>query len=202
MTTDPRWKSQLGQDRFVWQTLDRKTGGTFFDIGAGHPEQISNTVVLERGFGWRGLLSDIEYDRQLREQRARNNIYRADATDIDYDAQWLRLASDEFRWVDFLSLDLEPPDLTARVLLRMPLDRIRFRIACVEHDAYRDGERGILRRDMMRSFMEWSGYVRVADIVVNMQTDDEIIEAHIEDWWVHRDSGLVEKARAVLGGDA
>jgi len=39
----------------------------------------------------------------------------------------------------------------------------------------------------------------VADIVVNMQTEDEIIQAHIEDWWVHRESGLVEKARAVLG---
>lgn len=199
METEPAWKSQLGQDRFVWKLLDGKAGGTFFDIGAGHPEKISNTVVLERELGWRGLLCDIEYNRQLREQRAKENIYRADATEIDYEAQWLRLVSDDCRWVDFLSLDLEPPDLTARVLVRMPLDRIRFRVACVEHDAYRDGE---LRRDMMHSFMEWSGYLCVSSVSANLEIEGEMIPHHVEDWWVHRDSGLYEKARAIIGGDA
>lgn len=48
--------SQYGQDRFVLETLlGHKTGGTFIEIGAFDGVSLSNTVLLEKSFGWTGI---------------------------------------------------------------------------------------------------------------------------------------------------
>lgn len=45
-----------GQDRFVAETLlGGKRGGVFAEVGAFDGETLSNTVLLERDFGWRGV---------------------------------------------------------------------------------------------------------------------------------------------------
>lgn len=44
-----------GQDILVHQLLNCKLNGTFVDIGANDGETISNTVLLERDFGWNGI---------------------------------------------------------------------------------------------------------------------------------------------------
>lgn len=194
MEHDTRWRSQLGQDRFAWLTLDRKRDGTFIDIGAGEPETISNTWTLETGFGWRGVLCDIEHAEQLRKLRNPSNDVEADAFAVDWRAHFRKWQRDG--WIDFLSLDIEPPDMTAKLLLDLPLGEVKFRIACVEHDAYR-GAGGNLRRDAMRNLLEWHGYIRVCD--VGCEVDGK--HAHIEDWWVHSDAeDLVERAQLVLTG--
>lgn len=46
--------SQIGQDLWVLNTLGYKTGGYFLDIGAGGQAE-SNTLILERVYGWQGL---------------------------------------------------------------------------------------------------------------------------------------------------
>jgi hypothetical protein len=49
--------SQFGQDRFVVDVLlSGKRGGYFVEAGAGDGIWISNTLLLEKEFGWSGLL--------------------------------------------------------------------------------------------------------------------------------------------------
>ena len=50
------WASQNGQDKFVVEELLLgQRDGVFLDIGAYDGEEISNTVCLERQFGWSGV---------------------------------------------------------------------------------------------------------------------------------------------------
>jgi FkbM family methyltransferase len=49
--------SQFGQDRFVAETIYAgKRGGYFVEAGAGDGLWISNTLLLERRYGWTGIL--------------------------------------------------------------------------------------------------------------------------------------------------
>lgn len=188
-----QWRSQLQQDRFVALMFDGLRDGSFVDIGAGHPEQISNTVVLEREFGWRGILCDIEHADALQRERAAENAVLRDALLFqrsDWNAILGKIADDD-GFIDFLSLDIEPPDATLEVMVRLPMDRFRFRIASIEHDFYRD-ENGALRRELVRTYMAWRGYLFVCEVGCSNH-------GPIEDWYIHQESGLtLEKARDVL----
>eukprot|EP00966_Prymnesium_polylepis_P226246 5233283-Prymnesium_polylepis.1 len=47
--------SQLAQDDWVLRTLGYKRHGFFVEIGAHNGEELSNTVVMERVYSWRGI---------------------------------------------------------------------------------------------------------------------------------------------------
>lgn len=47
--------SQLGQDLQVLQYYNNKVGGYFIEVGASDGVKYSNTFVLEKNFGWRGI---------------------------------------------------------------------------------------------------------------------------------------------------
>jgi FkbM family methyltransferase len=79
---------RLGSDRYVWAALhdiDRKLvevlngqrGGTFLEVGANDGFQQSNTLALERLFGWSGIL--VEANPSLAAECARN---RPDAVTV------------------------------------------------------------------------------------------------------------------------
>lgn len=51
-------KSQLQQDIFVLTELCFKTGGYFVEFGATNGVDLSNTYLLEKGFGWTGILAE------------------------------------------------------------------------------------------------------------------------------------------------
>jgi FkbM family methyltransferase len=51
-------KAQLFQDLFVLFSLDQKRAGFFVEIGASNGIELSNTVLLERGYGWGGILAE------------------------------------------------------------------------------------------------------------------------------------------------
>jgi FkbM family methyltransferase len=51
-------KAQIGQDLFVLQALKGKRDGYFVEIGVGDGVNLSNSVLLERDYGWRGLLAE------------------------------------------------------------------------------------------------------------------------------------------------
>jgi FkbM family methyltransferase len=51
-------KSQLGQDMFVLCELGFKTGGYFVEFGATNGVDKSNTYLLEKEFGWQGIVCE------------------------------------------------------------------------------------------------------------------------------------------------
>ncbi len=124
--------SQSGQDRFVDLILKYKLLGTFLDIGANHPIELSNTYALEKELGWTGTL--VERDAhciELLRQERNGMIWPVDALE----ANWAGLAG----VIDYLSLDCD--ENTAQILdnLLKRSDLLRFRVLTVETDAYRFG---------------------------------------------------------------
>jgi len=175
------WKSQLAQDRFVVGLMNGKRGGTYIDIGAGDPIVISNTWVLEHHFGWRGVLCDIEHEAYLLRARSGNTVV-GDAMNADWEGLFHQYAVDG--WIDYLSLDLEPPELACELLQQLPMEKYRFRIATVEHDSHRPGGRRRMYEIGKRMFDLGYEYMATAWMKIDGQKLD------IEDWWVHRDAGL------------
>ena len=55
-TLKGNYTSQLGQDAFAFAMSGFKRDGYFVEVGAHHGEYLSNTLMLERDHGWRGLL--------------------------------------------------------------------------------------------------------------------------------------------------
>jgi FkbM family methyltransferase len=51
-------RSQLLQDLFVVLACGAKRGGYFVEIGVGNGEGLSNTYLLEKQYGWTGLLAE------------------------------------------------------------------------------------------------------------------------------------------------
>lgn len=65
-----RGYAQFGQDLFVLHELKELRGGFFVEFGAASGENLSNTVLLEREFGWRGICA--EPSRQWHEALEKN----------------------------------------------------------------------------------------------------------------------------------
>lgn len=170
----PQFYSQAGQDRFVYQLAvvgEGRIGGTFLDVGCSVPVSGNNTYALERSGGWRGLLVDCACE--LAEAIARNRsspFLCGDAKTIDWASELAK--HDLGPVIDYLSFDVDYDGLTA--LARLPLDRLRFRYATVEHDAYRFGDGP---RTAMRELLSRAGYELLCP-------DVECLGRVFEDWWV------------------
>lgn len=76
-----RSHAQLLQDLFVLFELKNKRGGFFVDFGATDGVHINNTFMLERDFGWTGILA--EPGRQWHERLRKNRNSR-----ISTDCVW------------------------------------------------------------------------------------------------------------------
>jgi FkbM family methyltransferase len=64
-------KAQLRQDLFVLQESNFKQNGYFVEFGAASGVKLSNTYLLEKRFGWTGILSEpaIVWHKSLRSNR-------------------------------------------------------------------------------------------------------------------------------------
>ena len=51
-------RSQLLQDLFVVIACDAKREGYFVEVGVGNGETLSNTYLLEKQYGWKGILAE------------------------------------------------------------------------------------------------------------------------------------------------
>ena len=74
----PFSKSQLRQDLFVLNYFGFKPNGYFVEFGATDGKQFSNTFMLEKQFGWTGILAEPAqtWHSQLRKNRAESIIDR------------------------------------------------------------------------------------------------------------------------------
>jgi len=191
--------SQAMQDAFVMLCTGRKRDGTYVDLGAGHYANGSNTFRLEVEYGWSGIAAekDVELAAEFLSKRTGNNFFY-DALDQNLPSAIRALAGSE-GIIDFLSLDLEPPELTLSCLVGLPLEDVRFAVICCEHDIYR---RSYAIKNAMRGVLEGFGYVRVCEDVrmVGMIERDGKHEANlmpVEDWWVHPELVNIRKAAAI-----
>ncbi len=50
-----KFTSQIGQDKWVLETTNFKKNGYFLDIGAADGLYLSNTYILEKKYGWKGI---------------------------------------------------------------------------------------------------------------------------------------------------
>lgn len=178
--------SQAGQDLFVLSLLDGKREGVFLDLGCNEPIQINNTYLLETAFGWNGLAVDIDprfFDlfvfRKCR-------TMAADCTRLDW-AQMIDVLGTTK--IDYLSLDLEPPEATLECLRSIPFDRVEFSVVTFEHDAYRSEDSV---RAPARDIFRMNGFELVCS--------DVKLDGHVfEDWYCNPkyvDGGRVRQLRA------
>lgn len=149
------YPSQIGQDRFVVEILQGKRHGTFMDLGAHFPRATSNTWHLEKILGWRGLAVDCDasFCAGWQAERPQSVFIQADALALDY-AKLLQIHGMTMP-VDYLSLDLEPPEDTWRCLQHVMTGGMQFRVVTFETDFYRYQA----SREPSRRLMQERGYV-------------------------------------------
>jgi hypothetical protein len=137
---------QAFQDKFAAEIIGHT--GTFLDIGASHPIELSNTYALEQ-LGWTGVLVECnpEHVALLQSQRA-SRVIAQDAIRIDWRKEL------QIPVMDYLSLDVDESSFFAlqNILFTGP----RFRCMTVEHDAYKHG---VERRDAMVNLLESQDYM-------------------------------------------
>jgi FkbM family methyltransferase len=74
-------KSQIGQDLFVLYLLNWKKNGYFVEFGATNGFDLSNTYLLEKDFGWTGIL--VEPAKVWHDDLKKNR-----SSIIDFDCVW------------------------------------------------------------------------------------------------------------------
>ncbi|NBP04034.1 MAG: hypothetical protein EBU90_28865 [Proteobacteria bacterium] len=163
--------SQCFQDVFALIINNGKEEGSFLDLGCSFPETINNTFLLEKRFNWKGLSYDLHEPAILEFNKNRNTkAFIKDCTKLDFDYIINELGSN----IDYLSLDLEPAQITLKCLESIPFDRISFNAITFEHDKYRFGPEVQARsRDIFLS----NGYSLIVGDV------SEPIENSFEDWY-------------------
>ena len=162
--------SQVWQDIFALVVNDAKRDGTFVEIGGGQPKVGNNTWLLEKEYNWSGV--SVELDQELcsmwEGQRPNTELICGDALEIPWDD--LDLPSK----MDYLSFDLEPPEVTLEVLKKFPLDKYQFNCITYEHDMYRQWGDTVGHRDIFSEH----GYDLVGFQIHNGP-------CCMEDWYVH-----------------
>ena len=193
--------SQALQDLFVISILQNKNNGYFVEIGSNHPITCNNTYMMEKEYGWKGLM--IEYDssfEQLYKDLRPNSIYRiSDARLVDYRGI---LDTNAFPCnLDYLQIDLDVDNkstLDTLVLLdNTCFDKYKFATITFEHDIYTGNY--FNTREISREIFKKRGYELVfPDVAVFFEGR----HCPFEDWYVHPDlvdMDYVNKIRSNVG---
>lgn len=165
--------SKEHQDLFVLSVLNKKTNGTYVEIGGGLGTQENNTYLLETEYGWRGF--SIEYIPWIAETHStrKNPCLCMNATNIDYDSLFNQYNLGTH--IDYLQLDIDPPSNTFKALKKINFEKFSFSVITYEHDFYNGGT---TEREESRKFLESKGYTRVISDVMHKGWS-------FEDWYVN-----------------
>uniref|UniRef100_A0A6C0H6H1 Methyltransferase FkbM domain-containing protein n=1 Tax=viral metagenome TaxID=1070528 RepID=A0A6C0H6H1_9ZZZZ len=173
------------QDLFVLKMTNKKNG-VYLEIGSNDPIENNNTFILEKKYGWRGIL--IEIDSKFKElykiHRPKSEYVINDACNIDY----LKILEKYPKNIDYLQIDLEVTNRSTLNLLEI-FDKTVFssyKFSCItfEHDIYR-GDYFETQKKSREIFKKW-GYVLIYSNVSNYI--DWIGKwCPYEDWYIHPD---------------
>ena len=173
------------QDIWVLSMLNGLRNGTYLEMGAGWPEHISNTALLELQFGWRGVSVDYQdVYPDMWQAAGRKSFIKGNGQTVDFD----QLLSNMPLVIDYFSIDCDPGWVTFEILQRVPWDRYKFRLITFEHDCHAEGP---AIKHASREFLQAQGY---ALVVNNISANG--IACDYEDWWSHPD--LVDADRFQL----
>tara|TARA_R100000808_G_C2154277_1_gene165153 strand:- start:7225 stop:7791 length:567 start_codon:yes stop_codon:yes gene_type:complete len=160
-TMELQFNSQIQQDKWICQVLENLKNGTWVDIGCGAPIYINNTYVLENQLGWKGISLDLDKSStdQWREVgRDTKMVFNQDALTTDYKKLFEECNMPKV--IDYLSLDLEPPQLTLQALYKIPFDDYKFKCVTYETDVYRTLE----TVEPSRKLFAEKGYILVQEM--------------------------------------
>lgn len=167
--------SQVGQDQFILDVLDKKKNGTYVEIGAYHSRDISNTYLLERDYDWSGVSFEI-VEKRVEEfnKNRKNKCYCADATSFKYKELFEQLQLP--KQIDYLQVDIEPAENSLMALKALPLKEYRFSVITFEHDLYENPENINIKNQQKRILMKL-GYHLAKE---NVDHEGRVFE----DWWI------------------
>lgn len=176
--------SQAYQDIFVLSLLGGVKNGEYFEIGCNIPDYTNNTYLLAKNFDWNGTSIDLlDFSAQWKSQRPNNRFFQCDALTVNY-----QNLLGESRTIDYLQLDIEPPENTLKALQNIPHDCYRFKVITFETDFYMGGTAPWVRQQS-RNLLSSLGYsLVVPDVIVDNGNP-------YEDWWV--DLNLVNQEVAL-----
>ena len=117
--------------------------------------------------------------------RPNTKLFEANALEFDYVK-----AVDDLglpRHMDYLSFDLEPPQITLDTLRKFPLDKLSFNCVTYEHDAYRQWGDIFAHREIFNEH----GYDLVGENIRNGACT-------MEEWYIHEsvDKSIRDKLRS------
>ena len=166
--------SRENQDLFVLSVLDKKIEGTYVEIGSAWPIKSNNTYLLESEFYWQGISfdNDSSFVNEFNYIR-KNQCVLADATELDYSAIFEECGLNTH--IDYLQLDIDPPDNTFKVLNLIDFNKYSFSVITYEHDLSAGGKSERLES---RKILESYGYTRVISDVMHGDTI-------FEDWYIN-----------------
>lgn len=169
-----QYYSQIGQDKFVLDTLKHKRNGFFVDIGTGPPRHLSNTYTLETQFDWTGIGIDIKDasedenihkdDPDYKKLRPNTHYVIENALNIDYSKLFKQYNAPKI--IDYLTIDIDPPELSLECLFLVPINEYRFSTITFETDEYRMQENFA---NKSREYLKKNNYMLVNS--VNRQDD-------------------------------
>jgi len=170
---------RAGQDRIVDNLLKSKTNGFFLDVGAHNYISISNTFFLEKQRDWSGVAVEIDssFNEGWKANRKNTNYINQDALTVDYKS--VLETCNAPKTIDYLSVDLEPPEVTLKALYKVFESNFNFNIISFEVDWYRDLE----VRDKSREFLSNNNYTLVAELIGGQRPN----LIHVDDLWVNND---------------
>jgi len=183
------YNGQALADKFVLNCTGFKRGGYFLELGSREFKRNNNSYILEKSFGWKGVMVEkvATHKGDYKSNRPNSIPIIQDATQINYKKVF---EDNNFPSnLDFWQLDLEVRDNTALDTLIKINEEIlgyySFATVTMEHDIYNGLQNSVNTRIKSREILESRGYYCVFRDTMTFM--DGPPNSPYEDWWVHPD---------------